>query len=483
MSADADVVVIGGGIAGLVVAHQVARAGRSVVLCEASGALGGLLQRGTVGGVAIDLGAESFATRTDAVARLVADAGLDLELVSPEPAGAWLAVATGDGPMRARLPRRTVLGIPADPLAPDVVAILGETAARRAAAEPTGAIPTADGTAASASLHALVAERLGPLVADRLVEPLCRSVYSRPATEVTLEAVHPALWRAFRQHGSLLQAADAVATAARAGAAVGGIDGGMWRLPVALADAAARHGADLRTGTAVTALTADAAGVTVHTAAGPIRARDVVVATGPAATDRLLAALPNAAAVPAVADPPSPARDAATGDVHLVAAAITHPGLDADPVGSGVIVDPALATAAKALTHVTAKWGWARRAAGAAGIHLVRLSARDGAAARLRTSDDIARELRLLTGVAVTARDIADVVVQRWTDAVDIAPAGSAAARLARASARGGIHLTGAAVAGTGLASVIPHARDLAAQLTADAPAVPRPLASDRSTA
>ncbi|MBZ6373341.1 MAG: FAD-dependent oxidoreductase, partial [Microbacterium hominis] len=293
MSADAGVVVVGGGIAGLVVAHEVARAGRSVVLCEASGALGGLLQRGTVGGVAIDLGAESFATRTDAVARLVADAGLDLELVSPEPAGAWLAVATGDGPMRARLPRRTVLGIPADPLAPDVVAILGETAARRAADEPTGAIPTADGTAAPASLHALVAERLGPLVADRLVEPLCRSVYSRPATEVTLEAVHPALWRAFRQHGSLLQAADAVATTARAGAAVGGIDGGMWRLPVALADAAARHGADLRTDTAVTALTADAAGVTVHTAAGAIRARDVVVATGPAATDRLLAALPN----------------------------------------------------------------------------------------------------------------------------------------------------------------------------------------------
>lgn len=482
MSDDADVVVSGGGIAGLVVAHEVARAGRSVILCEASAALGGLLQRGTVGGVAIDLGAESFATRTDAVARLVADAGLDLELVSPEPAGAWLAVATSYGPMRARLPRRTVLGIPADPLAPDVVAILGETAARRAADEPTGAIPTVDGTAAPASLHALVAERLGPLVADRLVEPLCRSVYSRPATEVTLEAVHPALWRAFRQHGSLLQAADAVATTARAGAAVGGIDGGMWRLPVALADAAARRGADLRTDTAVTALTADAAGVTVHTAAGPIRARDVVVATGPAATDRLLAALPNAAAVPAVADPPSRARDAATGDVNLVAAAITHPGLDADPVGSGVIVDPALATAAKALTHVTAKWGWARRAAGAAGIHLVRLSARDGAAARLRTSDDIARELRLLTGVAVTARDIADVVVQRWTDAVDIAPAGSAAARLARASARGGIHLTGAAVAGTGLASVIPHARDLAAQLTA-APAFPRPLASDRSTA
>jgi len=470
---ETDVVVIGGGIAGLVVAHDVARAGRSVVLCEASGALGGLLRHGTVGGVEIDLGAESFATRTDAVARLVAEAGLDLELVSPEPAGASLAVASDDGPVRARLPRRTVLGIPADPLAADVVAIIGEAAARRAAAEPTGALPPAHATAAPVSLHALVTDRLGPLVADRLVEPLCRSVYSRPATDVTLEAVHPALWREFVQRGSLRQAADAVATAARAGAAVGGIDGGMWRLPVALADAATRLGADLRTHTAVTALAVDAGGVTVQTEAGAIRARHVVAATSPAATDRLLATLDPAA--------PDHVRGGATGEVHLVAAAVTHRGFDADPVGSGVIVDPALPTAAKALTHISAKWGWARRAA--AGTHLLRLSARDGVGVRLRTRDDVARELRLLTGVPVTAGDVVDVVVQRWTDAVDIAPAGAAAGRIARAAERGGIHLTGAAVAGTGLASVIPHARDLAARLIAEPSAFSRPLASDRSTA
>ena len=65
---DADVVVVGGGMGGLTVAHDLARAGLRVIVCEASDAVGGLLRRGRVGGIDLDLGAESFATRTDAVA-------------------------------------------------------------------------------------------------------------------------------------------------------------------------------------------------------------------------------------------------------------------------------------------------------------------------------------------------------------------------------------------------------------------------------
>ena len=113
-----DVVVIGGGVAGLAVAHDLARAGVGVVLLEAADELGGLLRRGRVAGIDIDLGAESFATRTDAVARLVADAGLPLDLVRPQPGGAALVLADPSGVggvTRGPLPRRTVLGIPADP--------------------------------------------------------------------------------------------------------------------------------------------------------------------------------------------------------------------------------------------------------------------------------------------------------------------------------------------------------------------------------
>lgn len=446
-----DVVVIGGGVAGLAVAHDLARAGVGVVLLEAADELGGLLRRGRVAGIDIDLGAESFATRTDAVARLVADAGLPLDLVRPQPGGAALVLADPSGVggvTRGPLPRRTVLGIPADPLAADVVALIGAEAAARAARERD--LPAFDAaTTPEPSLFDLVAERLGAVVAERLVDTLCRSIYSRAARAARLSELHPGLWAAFCATGHLTDAAAQLAAEAPAGSAVGGIAGGMWQLPFALARAAQTHGAVLRTGVAARAITGEPGAFVIETEGGPLDARRVVVATG----TRAAAALRPSA--PAAAD---------AGVVRLVAAAIDRPDLPALPVGSGVIVDAAVPSAAKALTQITAKWAWARAAA-PAGRHLVRLSARDaspGASAPdLGTPAAIARDVTLLTGVPIAAAEVVDIVVQEWRDAVP----GAAPDDDVRADAARGIHHTGAAVAGTGLASVLPHARALAARL------------------
>ncbi len=444
---DADVIVVGAGMAGLVLAHDLARAGRRVIVVESATEVGGLLRRGTLAGVDIDLGAESFATRTDAVADLVADAHLDLQLVSPRPQGAWLAIESDDGVMRARLPRRTVLGIPADPDAEDVVAIIGADGAARARSEEQRPVdPDAE-----PSLYDLVAGRLGERVADRLVDTLCRSVYSRPAAEARLSQLHPGMWREFVDRGSLLAAADAIATGQRAGAAVGGIAGGMWRLPAALAQAATRYGADIRTGVEVREVRVDADAVAVDTTDATVSAPHVVIATGPAESARLLAGerLSTRSARPTTG---------VGGGVRLVAAAIAHPGLADEPIGSGVIVGASLPTAAKALTHITAKWDWAR-AATPDGIHLVRLSARDAAADTLRTTDEVAREVSVLTGLEIAPDQVVDVVAQHWPDAV--------AGRPVPDTLPAGMHLAGATAAGTGLASVIPHARELAARLDA----------------
>lgn len=467
-----DVVVIGGGVAGLAVAHDLARAGVGVVLLEAADELGGLLRRGRVAGIDIDLGAESFATRTDAVARLVADAGLPLDLVRPQPGGAALVLADPSGVggvTRGPLPRRTVLGIPADPLAADVVALIGAEAAARAARERD--LPAFDAaTTPEPSLFDLVAERLGAVVAERLVDTLCRSIYSRAARAARLSELHPGLWAAFCATGHLTDAAAQLAAEAPAGSAVGGIAGGMWQLPFALARAAQTHGAVLRTGVAARAITGEPGAFVIETEGGPLDARRVVVATG----TRAAAAL----------RPSAPGADGATADagvVRLVAAVIDRPDLPALPVGSGVIVDAAVRSAAKALTQITAKWAWARAAA-PAGRHLVRLSARDaspGASAPdLDTPAAIAREVTLLTGVPIAAADVVDVVVQEWRDAVP----GAAPDDDVRADAARGIHHTGAAVAGTGLASVLPHARALAARL-ADELAHSHPVHPTRSHA
>lgn len=439
-----DVLVVGAGVAGLVVAGDLAQNGLDVVVCEAGHGAGGLLGRGRLGGIDIDLGAESFATRTDAVAALIAEeeltdrTGRPLQIVAPRPGGAHLAVQTATGTLRAPLPRRTVLGIPADPAAADVALIIGEDGAARALAERE--LPPYRCEGPEPSLADLVAERCGPAVAERLVEPLCRSVYSQSARSALLSRLHPGVWQRLAERGTLIDAAADLAAPTRAGAAVAGIAGGMWQLADALGRRAEGYGVEIRTAIRVEQIAQVAGGWCAETSAGPLPARQVVVATGPAAASDL---------VPGAAAEPGPA-------VTVVAALVTCAALDAHPVGSGVIVDPALPAAAKALTHVTAKWGWAADRL-PAGTHIVRLSARDADGEGLADPAGVAAAIALLTGVPITPADVREIAVQRWTDAV--VPA-------AAAPEPSGIRRAGAAVAGTGLASVIPHARALARELS-----------------
>lgn len=460
MTSDADLVVIGGGIAGLVVALEAVTAGARVILLESDDRTGGMLRRGRIAGVEVDLGAESFAKRTDAVPRLIADFGLPLEVVSPRSGPAHLVSRRGVGAAglwsRLPLPRRTVIGIPADPLAADVVAIIGERAAQRAAAEVLAA--PIDPTA---SLADVVEERLGAGILADLVDPLCRSIYSQPAAAVPLPRLHPKMWAAFERTGSLLAAAAEVAPDAPGGTAVGGIAGGMWRLADAVATLALERGADIRTGVAVQTLDPNAGGVRVIASSGEtLRAGNVVVATGPRGAASLLGRVTgtmDAGDLDAAASAPiQPA-------VRLLTAAVTAADLDAEPVGSGVIVAPEAPTAAKALTHIDAKWAWAR-AALPVGTHLVRLSARADDTAGLDSATAIAREISHLTGARVDRDDIGEIITTRWDDAVVPAESAAWTDTVAEAAARG-IRVTGAVAAGTGLASVIPHARALAHDL------------------
>ncbi|MEW1834062.1 FAD-dependent oxidoreductase [Microbacterium sp. NPDC079995] len=440
-----DVVVVGGGVAALTAAWELAGAGRDVVVLEAGDAVGGMLRRGTVAGVAVDLGAESFATRTTGVADLVADARLAVQLVEPRPGGAHVAFRRRMGRVgRAPLPRRALIGMPADAAAADVVRVIGRAGARRAARERHLPVDPAVFEGVEPSLAELATARFGAAVTARLVEPLCASVYSQRADAVTLSALHPALWGRFQELGSLTAAVDALAPHARAGSAVRGVEGGLWRLAAELEMAALRAGAVIRTGATVREIRTTSAGADVVLDGETLVAREVVVATGPASASRLLGVAAPAAA-----------------PVRLVVAEIASAAFDRHPVGSGVIAAPDVPSAAKALTHVDAKWEWAA-AALPAGAHVIRLSARDAAAGGLETPAEIAAAVRTLTGVCVNPADVREITPVSWSDAV-VTPEVKVAAAAAAASR--GIRLLGAVASGTGLASVIPHARAVAAEL------------------
>src|SRR5487761_2543548 len=126
------VLVVGGGIAGLVAARRLVLGGREVVVLESSDRVGGQLARHSVGGIDLDAGAESFATRGGTVAALATRLGLGDEIVAPAALPAWLYRADGTA---KPLPATSVLGIPGISLAPDVVDSIGFRAAMRAQLE------------------------------------------------------------------------------------------------------------------------------------------------------------------------------------------------------------------------------------------------------------------------------------------------------------------------------------------------------------
>lgn len=316
--------VIGGGIAGLVVALRLAQGGHQVTLLEASDRVGGQLASQRIAGVELDAGAESFATRGTAVSALITELGLADDIVTPLAAPAWLHRVRGPA---VPLPAAGLLGIPADPLAPDVVRAIGRLGAWRARLDAV--LPGSVGSR-STTLGELVKARMGRAVLDGLVAPVARGVYSRNPGDLELAVVSPTLLDRLREHGSLAAAVRGLRANAPAGSLVAGIRGGMFRLVDALADACRRSGVDIRTGVGV----------------------DEV----------------PPGAVLAAATPGAPLGQAIT----VVTLVVRTPLLDDAPRGTGVLVAPGSDAVARALTHLTAKWDWIADAFD--GAHVVRLS-------------------------------------------------------------------------------------------------------------
>jgi oxygen-dependent protoporphyrinogen oxidase len=403
----ADEVVVGGGVAGMVLARRLAMSGRRVALLEASDRLGGQVARADVAGITVDAGAESFATRGGVVAKLLAEIGLGGEIVAPAGMPAWLY--RGDGTAIA-LPATSLLGIPAVPLANDVIAAVGMPAALRA--ELDVILPSVVGSRAP-TLGALVRRRMGRGVLEGLVDPVVRGVHSTTADELPLDRAHPGLLSALLREGSLSHAVLSLRAPGAAGSQVGGIRGGMARLAEELTADLEHFGVDVRLGVRVADPAPDRA--------GGVRGRVTLAAAAPSPADR---------------------------QVALVTLALDRPELDRAPRGTGLLVAAgAPGVRARALTHLTAKWEWLRERAH--GIHLLRLSY-DG-----RPTDDLrataARDAATLLGADLGR--VLDSVVIGWTRA---APATHAV---------DGMRRIGEAESGTGLASVIARAEREAERL------------------
>jgi oxygen-dependent protoporphyrinogen oxidase len=451
-------VVVGGGMAGLVVAWELARAGLRPTVLEAGPQVGGTVARHTVAGMSLDAGAESYATATSAVADLLTDLGLAGDLVLPNPVGAWVRHAGGTAP----LPQATLLGIPSRPFAADVRRVLGTAGSARALLDRW--LPAGVGSGVG-TLGGLVGARMGRSVVTRLVEPVAGGVYSTDPDELDVDAVQPRLRQALRDSGSLTGAVTRLrASSARPGSAVGGLAGGMYRMVEALVAAIESLGGVIRTGAAVRQLQSTPDGWQLTTTGGSLLADHVVLAVpGPAAAP-LLTGLGIG----------MPTASADTSDVVLVTLVVDQPTLDAHPRGTGILVSrAATGVTAKALTHATAKWAWLAEISGP-GRHVLRLSYGRGAdPVPIQGLTELAiADAATLTGVPLPPGAVVDTDIVRWSSALPRPQAGhrvSMDAVRSQVVRAGGLHLAGSVVAGTGLAAVVADARAVAVGIVAGA--------------
>lgn len=271
---EVDALVIGGGIAGLSAAWQLTQDGLKPLLVEARGYLGGLIAPGYIGPVQVDLGAETFVPRGVETAQMVAALGLEALALSGDGARLFLPPNRANGESRWRLwrfLRDAYLGIPADPGADDVVAVLGAKAAQRAAQDRHLGSEVGQG-AEGETLAGFVAARMGQAVVDRLVRPIVAGIYTCDPEDLATDTVTPGLRQATREHGCL---ADAVAfLLARSRKATGGrsvdkcVRGGMFQLTAALSKAITTAGGTVLTRVGAQRLIAPNAAGNADTASG-----------------------------------------------------------------------------------------------------------------------------------------------------------------------------------------------------------------------
>jgi len=227
------IVVIGAGIAGLTAAYDLARTappGSEVLVLEGSRRVGGKLRVSEVAGVALDEGAEAALARVPDVLDLMAELGLAADVVHPATTTASIAL---DGALHP-VPAGTLLGVPTD-----VGGLHGSglfTAAGLAAVAADVARPGPT-VSDDVSVGALIRDRLGAEVLDRLVEPLLGGVYAGRADLLSVQATMPVLAAALRTHGSVVEAARAARAAAppSSGPVFASLPGGLGRLAGVLA--------------------------------------------------------------------------------------------------------------------------------------------------------------------------------------------------------------------------------------------------------
>lgn len=488
--ADYDVLVIGGGLAGLTSAYTLQKQGARVAVIEERGRPGGLICSGRFEDFTFDIGAEAFAAGASEVKDLCAELGLPL--VAPR-GKSWIFHHTRAGNPEGALPiPHGMLGIPASLDDPGIVGALSETEMQRAREDLTmGAQVGAEET----TVTGLVTTRLGKAVLEKVVAPVAGGIHSASTDRLNADTVLRGLRPALKEHSSLVKAVAALRGLKPGKPAVLAPEGGMFRLVETLAQRIEEDGGLILSHVRGLALAPiankpdaepDAAAesnqpgspgwkVTVSNTksgptpgASPINIGEAVTVNVP----QVVVALPGYLAAPMLRKVPGiqVGELPQGGPIAHVTLFVDCPALDAHPRGSGMLVQRPSSkdiengcVGAKAITHYTSKWPWAEAAG--KGRHLLRVSYGWANGPEVPVSVEGAlKDASRLLGVTISPEQLLGSMIIHWDGSLPpFTPKHRemTAKLLEDIRAYPGLDLAGSWVAGSGIAAVVRQAQTI----------------------
>lgn len=269
----AAVAIIGAGAAGLTAAYRLKRRGVRVVVYESGDRVGGTVRTEHRDGYSADLGANSIAGPTPAVAGLLSDLGLTGSLVPAAP----------EARARYVVRRGKLLPIPTSPPELLTTRLLSNTAKLAVFGEP---LVEAGDSPVEESIAGFVRRRFNQEVLDYVANPFVAGIFAGDPEQLSMRYALPRVYALEQTHGSVIKAMLQKVRTRRAADDAPDDEGGLVSLREGcqeLTDALARElGSSVRLRAGVTQVRRGPRGWTVGAAFQANELYDAVIFAAPA---------------------------------------------------------------------------------------------------------------------------------------------------------------------------------------------------------